>query len=237
MSPQITSGTSPTDWSAIDRPATASTSGWSCCTMPATSSAWSSRRPTRGLAADAAEPGEARVGHAEDAHPADVGHVAVEDGDVGVAGQRGPVLGRVVVPRHEVVGHVELVDEVADAGLAVEPERRQVAGVDHRLHGEGGRPGRGRSPAPCGFRWMSLMWRMRTSLGSAAGTGAGGHLAELVDLPGQHLEPAPHAVEVAELALHGVDHRGRPLQRAGVPGLARTRRPGSSTQTSPSRTP
>ena len=48
---------------------------------------------------------------------------------------------------------------------------------------------------------------------------SGGHLAELVDLAGQHLQPASHALQVPELALDRIHHRGGPLQRAGVPGL------------------
>ena len=64
------------------------------------------------------------------------------------------------------------------------------------------------------------MWRMRTSLGSGDEPRAHGHLAELVDLSGEDPQPAPHALEVAELPLHRIDDGGRPLQRPGVAGLA-----------------
>ena len=76
------------------------------------------------------------IGDPEDAHPADLDDLPVEQGDVGMGVEAAAVGGRVVVAGHEVVGDRDLVDQVADAVLARQPEAGQVTGVDDGGHVE-----------------------------------------------------------------------------------------------------
>ena len=119
----------------------------------------------------------------------------------------------VVVARHEVVGHRHLVDQGADAVLAGQTEAGEVAGVDDGLHLEalGQAPGQ-LQPERVEVHVADVQDARVAVEGGSQGIGCGAE--ELVELPGQVRQPVADAGQRPDLALHGLEDRRGPLQRA-----------------------
>ena len=163
--------------------------------------------------------GEGRVGHPQDADTGDLGDRAVEELDVVDRGQGLAVSRGVVVAGDQQVRHLHRADQVAEAALDREPERRQITGVEDGLHLEVlGQAPRDLQPQRVGVDVADVQDPHLVPGHRPADPGTG-HGVQLGHLVAQHLHPLADDRDVVDVPADGGQQRRRPLERPFEAGV------------------
>ncbi len=155
--------------------------------------------------------GERRVGDPENPDAADLDELTVEHGHIGDPRQGGADFGRVMVSGDEVVRHGHGAEDVSDAGFDREAERREVTSVHDGSGPE--LPGQPRCELEAQRVEVDVTdVQDRRISGTWLGLGRC-RLVQVRELATQDVDAPSHVLEAVDMALDGLQHVRRFLQR------------------------